>query len=98
MKAGQTGANAMTEQVASSIEIPSAISPADADAFKIQALSTLEAAKETSSGVALGVEGQSLTPVAIQLLIAAMRTADRFGVALDVSEQCQGVLTDMQLN
>ena len=62
------------------------------------ALSTLETAKESSTAVKLDVEESALTPVATQLLIATTRTAERYGVALDTSEQCQHVLTELHLN
>lgn len=88
----------MTEQVASSIEIPANISPANADAIRSQALTVLEAAKEASTNVWLDVDGDAMTPVAVQMLISTMRTADRFSVSLNISEQCQTVLTDLQLN
>ena len=87
----------MAHQVASSIEIPATISPANADAFRMQVLELLKSGKETASNVSLDLEGQSLTPVAVQLLTATMRSADRLGVSLDVSEKCHSVLTDLQL-
>ena len=87
----------MTDQVATSIDIPAAISPADAEVYRSQILSKLEIAKDSSGSVTLDVDQPSLSPVALQLLIATTRTAETFGVALDISDECQGVFADLRL-
>lgn len=88
----------MTDPVPAIIEIPSAISPAEAEDYRMLALSALETAKDRSTAVKLDVEEAALTPVATQLLIATTRTAERYGVTLNTSEQCQRVLTELHLN
>ena len=88
----------MADKVASTIEVPSSISPANAEDFRLQALAMLEAAKESPDKVILDVEAGELTPVAVQLLVAATRTAERFGVAIEPSARCQTLMTELQLN
>ena len=88
----------MTEKSPPAILIPSALSPADAEECRTNALAILEAAVGADSGVAIDADGTALTPGAVQILVATTRTAERMGVALIPSDQCATVLSDLQLN
>lgn len=84
----------MTPKETSSVVIPAALSPADAEGIRLEALERLEGAK-TTGAVSLDVDGASLTPCALQILIATTRTAERMGVTLEISEQGKSALAEL---
>lgn len=86
----------MTDQTTDPILIPAALSPAVAEEMREETLKKLEAAKGSSDSLSLDIDGESLTPCAVQILVAASRTAERMGVSLELSEQGQMALSELQ--
>lgn len=88
----------MTDGKSDSFVIPAALSPAAAEETRAGALRMLEAAQEDSGTVTLEVDGDALTPCAVQILISAGRTAERMGLNFQISEQGQKALSELQTN
>lgn len=80
------------------IVIPAALSPAEAEEVRAVTLQMLEAAKEGEGSIPLDIEGDSMTPCAVQMVVSATRTAERLGVSLEISEHGRTTMSEMQLN
>lgn len=80
------------------IVIPAALSPADADGVRNSTLKMLDAAKAGEGSLSLDIDGDALTPCAIQLVVATRRTAQQLGVVIEISECSQAALSAIQLN
>ena len=86
----------MSEPASTSILIPSGLSPADAEAVRSKTLEMLNGARDGSNPVAIDFDGDTLSPCALQILVAATRTAEHAGVSYEVSDQGNAVLSALQ--
>lgn len=72
------------------------LSPADASAVREGLLAALNAATEAKQPLAIEVEGEGGTPCALQLLVAAKRSADSAKVELNLSEKAGAMLASVR--
>lgn len=85
----------MSVQDTSSIMIPAVLSPADAEGVRISALEKLESPDQKDGAISVDIEGEALTPCALQLLVGTIRTAERMEKTLEISERGKAALADL---
>ena len=88
----------MPEQASPTFTVQSALSPADAENAKAEAISMLEAVDQNPREIGFDIDGTALTPCAVQIIVATTRTAERMGIKLCATEQCGSVLSELQIN
>ena len=85
----------MSESEQEELVLSSSLSPADADEERDQAVAAVKRAAESQKPLALSLDGDQLTPCAMQMLIAATRTAEIQGVKLSLSDGASAVMNDL---
>ena len=78
------------------IVIDANLSPANADAVRLQAISTLEAARGASVPVSLDVSDDDTSLTALQLLVGVVRSAERDDLTLETSDTAAAVLAGVE--
>lgn len=68
------------------------LSPADAAEVREGLIAALTAAGEAKKPLAIEIEGEGSTPCAVQLLVAAKRSADAANVEMNLSQQADAML------
>ena len=68
------------------------LSPADAAEARDGLMAALTAANEAKKPLAIEIEGEGGTPCALQLLVAAKRSAEAANVEMNLSQQADAML------
>lgn len=89
---GSTGGNP------GAVSFQAELSPSDAVGVRDMLLAGIEAAKAGDTALELDLEGEPVTPCAIQLLVATTHSAAAAGVKLSLSEQADKVLASVQVD
>ena len=92
------GSATADQQSAAPIVIEAALSPANAGDQRDQIWAAFEVAQSEKTTLAIGLDGESASPCAIQLLIATSRSARKHDVALEFSAEAQAALTGINLD
>ena len=83
---------------AAPLVIEAALSPANAVERCGEVLSAMEKARETNTPFAIGLDGTEASPCALQILIAASRSARKHGLSFELSGEAKTALTDINLD
>ncbi len=75
--------------------LSSGLSPADAPAERDRVLSAMTLARESGTGLKVDLDGDNLSPCAIQLLVATARSADLHSVKLEPTAVTKSALADL---
>ena len=91
-----TDGPASQEGAEATFTVPGSLSPADAPKVCDELKKCFESAQAAGTAFSLDLDGEA-TPCALQLLIAATRSATASGVGLEVSENARDVFTGIAL-
>ncbi len=83
---------------ANSLTMQAMLSPADAAAARDLALESILPAKAGQTSLQVELDGEALSPCAVQLLVGATRTAEKQEVEIVLSEQAQTILSNIDLS
>lgn len=83
--------NPKTEEP-SRVTLSSTLSPADADKERDLVIGALDGAAGSEAPLGIDLDGEQLSPCALQLLIATTRSAKNRNVALDLSKTADTAL------
>lgn len=75
--------------------VPADLSPADAGEVRDQAVARIEAAERGSEPFEIDLDGDGPTPTALQILVAAKKSAEKRGVDLATTDRAEQILSDL---
>lgn len=93
-----TEGTATDGDTAAALLIDGTLSPADAEEAHGAALQAVEAAKAGGLALQVDVEGDQITPCALQILVATQRTTDAQGIDIALSPRASEIFTTIDLN
>lgn len=84
------------DEQSGSLSFQAELPPSEAADVRDMLLAGIKAAKDGDKTLALDLEGEPVTPCAIQLLVASTHSAAAAGVRLVLSEQADKILASVQ--
>ena len=81
-----------------SVVIEAALSPANAVERCGEVLSVMEKARESNTTFVMGLDGADASPCALQILIAANRSARKHSLPIELSDDAKAALEDINLD